>query len=312
MIGFIGIGFLCIAFALSVFAAFELLSRRREDVERRIYRIGSGSEAALAIGGPERRTETPLFGRLLAFMATLAPSSLRGQDLRDQLAGGGLYSSDAVRLFIGAKVLFAGTLAFSTYSALVFFHRPQAEQALFALAAGLVGFHLPALWLRLRTNARRQEIRLALPDALDLLVVCVEAGLGLNAAIVRVGYEIQWSCPALSQELKLINQEIRAGNSRQVALRNFSARVPIPDVQSLVAMFIQSDRLGTSIARSLRVHADLLRTKRRQRAEENARKATVKLIFPLVFFVFPELLVVILGPAAIELFETLFEMIGQP
>jgi tight adherence protein C len=287
------------------------MSRRNESLERRLYKIGDGGQAAVAISGPERRVETKPLSRLLAFAATLAPSSLRGQNLRDQLAGGGLYASDAVRLFLGAKVMLSLALGSATYGALVFMHRPQAEQLVFALMAALFGFQAPSLWLRIRTLRRQQAIRLALPDALDLLVVCVEAGLGLNAAIVRVGNELRWTCPPLSQELRLVNQEIRAGNSRIVALRNFAARVTIPDVKSLVAMFVQSDRLGTSIGRALRVHSDMLRTKRRQRAEERARKATVKLIFPLVFFVFPELLVVILGPAGLQLFNTLSQMAAK-
>jgi tight adherence protein C len=176
------------------------------------------------------------------------------------------------------------------------------------IAGALGGFLLPSMWVSIRASRRREQIRVSLPDALDLLVVCVEAGLGLNSALVRVGREIQWSCPPLSDELRLLNQEIRAGTPRPTALRGLAARVPIPDVQSLVAMFIQTDRLGTSIGRSLRVHADSLRRKRRQRAEENARKATIKLIFPLILFIFPELLVVLLGPAGIKLLNTLREM----
>ncbi|MGD8394506.1 MAG: type II secretion system F family protein [Candidatus Eiseniibacteriota bacterium] len=311
MIGIMGIGLLALGFLMALVASLQLLSTRRQQLERRLYELGSGGETAMALGGPEHRAVASPFSRLLTFAATLAPGSWRGQGLRDQLAGGGFYSSDAVQLFIGAKVLLAGLLGTGAYALLVVTHQAQSTQVLCGLVAALAGFQLPAVWLRLRTARRRQQIRIALPDALDLLVVCVEAGLGLNAAIVRVGNELRWNCPPLSQELRLLNQEIRAGNSRTVALRNFAARVPIADIRSLVAMFIQCDRLGTSIGRSLRVHADLLRTKRRQRAEENARKATVKLIFPLVFFVFPELLVVILGPAGLELFTTLSKMVNQ-
>jgi tight adherence protein C len=242
---------------------------------------------------------------MVAFAATLAPGSLSGRGLRDQLAGAGLYSVDAVRVFIGSKVLACGLGGILTFATLVMLHRPETERVVLSLLGGLVGFQLPAVWLWLSSEKRRTAIRLGLPDSLDLLVVCVEAGLGLNAAMVRVGREVNRTCLPLSQELMLINQEIRAGSARMVALRNFARRVPIPDVQALVAMLIQTDRLGTSIGRSLRVHADSLRTRRRQRAEEKARKAAIKLIFPLILFIFPELLVIMLGPAGIELFKAL-------
>ncbi len=311
MIGFIGISFLALAFLMALVASHQLMIRRPQVVDRRIYEVGTPVGTVLNIAG-ERRLQTKLLSRFLAFAATLAPSSLRGRDLRDQLAGGGVYAADGIRLYVGAKVLLAGLLGSASYMVMMLMHRPQAEQTIAGLMIGLIGFNLPVIWLRLRTQRRRYAIRLALPDALDLLVVCVEAGLGVNAALMRVGGELRWSCPPLSQELRLLNQEIRAGNSRPIALRNLAQRVPIPDIQSLVAMFVQADRLGTSVGRPLRVHSDMLRTKRRQRAEESARKATVKLIFPLVFFIFPELLVVILGPAGLQLFNTLLEMAGHP
>jgi tight adherence protein C len=270
-------------------------------------------ELAAAAGletGDFRQKPGPL-SRLLAFAATLAPASLKGRELKDQLAGAGVYGIDSVRDFIGGKVLLAVVGAAMGYSGAVLLHLAPSQRSLLILAGALGGFVLPTVWMNMRASKRREEIRVSLPDALDLLVVCVEAGLGLNAALVRVGREIQWSCPPLSDELRVLNQEILAGAPRPQALRNLSRRVPLPDVQSLVAMFIQTDRLGTSIGRSLRVHADGLRRKRRQRAEENARKAAIKLVFPLVFCVFPELLVVILGPAGIHLLNTLRGMHGN-
>ncbi len=236
------------------------------------------------------------------------PSTLKGRELRDLLAGAGFYGLDAGRDFLGTKVLAAVCGMAIGYGAGVLLHMAPSHRSLMFLAGALGGFLLPSMWVSIRASRRREEIRVSLPDALDLLVVCVEAGLGLNSALVRVGREIQGSCPPLSDELRLLNQEIRAGTPRPTALRGLAARVPIPDVQSLVAMFIQTDRLGTSIGRSLRVHADSLRRKRRQRAEENARKATIKLIFPLILFIFPELLVVLLGPAGIKILNTLREL----
>jgi tight adherence protein C len=145
----------------------------------------------------------------------------------------------------------------------------------------------------------------ALPDALDMLVVSVEAGLGLNQALVRVSEEIYRLSPVLSEQLALVNLEIRAGTSREEALRNLAERTGLQDISSLVGMLIQTDRFGTSVAQALRVHADTMRTKRRQRAEEAAAKTTIKMVFPLVFCIFPALFVVILGPALIQIYKAL-------
>ena len=145
----------------------------------------------------------------------------------------------------------------------------------------------------------------ALPDALDLLVVCVEAGLGLNQAMVRVAEEIERVSPVLSEQIGLVNLEIRAGTPRDEAFRNLGHRTGVQDIKSLMAMLVQTDRFGTSIAQALRTHAETMRTKRRQRAEEAAAKTTIKLVFPLVLFIFPALFVIILGPALIQIFEAL-------
>jgi tight adherence protein C len=154
------------------------------------------------------------------------------------------------------------------------------------------------------------RITRALPDALDLMVVCVEAGLGLNAALQRVGREMELVEPQVSQELAITNREIRAGKPRDEALRNLGDRTGVNDLKSFVAMLVQTDRFGTSIADSLRVFADSMRTKRRQRAEELVAKAAIKLIFPLLLCIFPALLIVLLGPALIRIWE-LFASIPQ-
>jgi tight adherence protein C len=170
----------------------------------------------------------------------------------------------------------------------------------------MLGFLLPELWLTLRVQRRQHKIRLALADVLDLLVVCVEAGLGLDQALVRVAEELRLAHPELSEELQLVHLEMRVGKSRLEALRELGARTGVDDIKALVAMLIQTDRFGTSVAQSLRVHADSMRTKRRQRAEEAAAKAPVKMVPVLVFFIFPALFVVILGPAVITLLRQLF------
>jgi tight adherence protein C len=158
---------------------------------------------------------------------------------------------------------------------------------------------------------RQHKIRLGLPDALDLLVVSVEAGLGLDQAIQRVGDELDFAHPELSAELRLINLELRAGKGRAEALRNLADRTGVDDIASLVAMLVQTDKFGTSVAQSLRVHSDTVRTKRRQRAEEAAAKTGVKMVFPLVFCIFPAIWVVTIGPAAIKFVQVLVPMASK-
>ncbi len=179
------------------------------------------------------------------------------------------------------------------------------------LAAGIVGFLLPDFALRRRIRKRQEEITDALPDGLDLLVVCVEAGLGLNAAFVKITEEFRLSSPALSEEFDIVNREMVAGKPRQEALRALSERTGVEDVKSLVAMLVQTEKLGTSLAQSLRVHSDSLRMRRRQKAEEAAAKTTIKLVFPLVFLLFPALFIVILGPGAIQIVKILLPVAGK-
>ena len=167
------------------------------------------------------------------------------------------------------------------------------------------GFYIPGMILDSRVKARQKAIQKSLPDALDLLVVCVEAGMGLDAAIYRVCQEMSLKDPILSSELRLLTLELRAGKARREALKNLSARIGLEDVGSLVAMLIQTDMFGTSIAQTLRVYAESMRTKRFQLAEELAAKLPVKLLMPLIFFIFPTLFIVILGPAGIRIAEML-------
>jgi tight adherence protein C len=162
------------------------------------------------------------------------------------------------------------------------------------------GFFLPRFFLKRRITKRQSRIRLALPDALDLTVICVEAGISLDQAIQRVGAELQHAHPDLSEELRLVSLETRAGKPRPEALRNLATRTGVNDVRQLVAVLIQTDRFGTGIVQALRVHSDALRTERRQRAEEQAAKLNVKMLPYLVVFVFPALLVVVFGPAALQ------------
>jgi tight adherence protein C len=223
--------------------------------------------------------------------------------LQQRLVQAGFRSHDAVIVFFGIRIgvalLVFGVLA----SGLV--GRPN---LLFALAGAGVGYLLPSMVLGRLEKRRQHRIRLALPDALDLLVVSVEAGLGLDAAIQRVGEEIAFAHKELSDELRLVNLELRAGKGRSDALRALSDRTGVDDLTSLVAMLVQTDRFGTSVAQSLRVHSEVMRTKRRQRAEEAAAKTGVKMVFPLVFCIFPALWIVTIGPAAIKFVQVLGPM----
>jgi len=169
---------------------------------------------------------------------------------------------------------------------------------------GTVGWIGPTFLVRGRLKARQKELQLALPDMLDMLVVCVEAGLGLNQALVRVSDEIDHVSTVMSEQLAMVNLEMRAGTPRDEALKNFAERTGLVDIRSLVSMLVQTDRFGTSVADALRVHSETMRTKRRQRAEEAAAKTTIKLVFPLVLFVFPAMFVVVLGPSALAIFRT--------
>lgn len=180
--------------------------------------------------------------------------------------------------------------------------------AMLALAA--TGYYLPNAMLSRAVQHRQREIFESFPDALDMMTVCVEAGLGTEAAMVRVADDLQFKSPALAEELRLVNLELRAGADRERALRNLALRTGVEEVDGFVTMVSQAERFGTSIAASLRVHADMLRTVRRQRAEEAAAKIALKLLFPLIFCIFPSLMVVLMGPAMIQIYRVLLPSMG--
>ncbi len=225
-----------------------------------------------------------------------------------RLVQAGYWSPDATRIFFGARVAVAASLAFAGLGVGVMLDARLFAMLVLAVWLGGFGWVLPAWYVLRKRNARRNDIHRTLADALDLLVACVEAGMGLNQAMVRVADEIRNLSQALAEELSMVNLEIRAGSSRSDALRNLGTRTGIEDVEALVSTLIQTDRFGTSVGRALRVQAGTLRQKRRQRAEEAAAKTTIKLIFPLVLFVFPALFVVILGPAVIQVIQALGDM----
>ena len=229
-------------------------------------------------------------------------TAIKQSSLRRQLMNAGYYTSSSMELVVGMKVillavgLVGGYLLGSMIGGIAVY--------LFLYLGGLIGFLLPGLWLGRKIRKRRRELDAALPDALDLLVVCVESGLTLDAAMQRVGQEIQLAHPTISKEFGITHMETRVGVTRIDALRNLGQRTGSASLQSLAAMLVQTERFGTSIAQALRVHAESLRVKRQHQAEEQAAKTTVKLAFPVVLFIFPTLLVVLGGPAFILFFKS--------
>jgi tight adherence protein C len=229
---------------------------------------------------------------------------------RRDLIMAGYKSETAIKIFSGIKVTLAVVLvifAFSFRSAI-----PNPVLRVVAIAfGGFMGFFIPGYILDKKIQKRQDTIRLSLPDALDMMVVSVEAGLGLDQAIQHVGRELQMTHKDLSEELSLVNLEMRAGKRRSEALRNLAERTGEPELQKLVAVLVQTDRFGTSIGDSLRAHSDFLRIKRRQEAEERAGKVGVKLVFPIFFFILPSMLVVAAGPGLLQVFKYLFPMMKQ-
>ena len=235
--------------------------------------------------------------------AALPKSPSEMGKLRLRLVHAGFRRKDAISVFLGIRIG-VSLICFAVLST-PFLVRPNIPMALGA--AGL-GYVLAGVVLARLAKRRQHRICLALPDALDLLVVSVEAGLGLDQAIQRVGDELAFAHPDLAEDLKLINLELRAGKPRAEALHNLAERTGVDDLASLVAVLVQTDKFGTSVAQSLRVQSEVLRTKRRQRAEEAAAKTGVKMVFPLVICIFPAIWVVTLGPAAIKFVQILMPM----
>jgi tight adherence protein C len=204
----------------------------------------------------------------------------------------------------GARLMFAIILVVTVIWTGLYSFNPIA----FVLMSLFLGWMIPELWLISRTKARQKRLRLSLPDAMDLMVICVEVGLGLDQALLKVSEEIEIVHPELSAELNMVSLEMRVGKTRLDALRDLAHRTGLDDIKALVAILAQTDRFGTSIVQSLRTFSDELRTKRRQRAEEMSAKVSVKMVPVLVFFIFPALLLVILGPAVILVKKTLFPL----
>ena len=239
----------------------------------------------------------------LANVGKILPAPSTDKATRTQLLmiRAGYRSPEALLAMRGVKLVFPiATLAGVYFSGLY-----RINTFFIPVVAFALGYLLPDMWLTWRVSSRQGRLRRGLPDALDLLVICVEAGLGLDQALLKVSQDMKISHPELSEELQFVNLEMRIGKTRIDALRELARRTGLDDIKALTAMLIQTERFGTSIAQSLRVYSDDMRIKRRQRAEEMSAKTSVKMVPALVFFIFPALMVVILGPAIITLMHQL-------
>lgn len=299
MVIYLIIGFVFVAVFLLFFGILYFLSRRKDPVQRRLKDLQEGEDE-------EQKAILSLKGTV----DLLGLGSSEAKATKLLLAQAGYRGHQSVFNYQGTRLFGALCLGVLSVSLGLYFHTETALIPLVAFVGILVGGSIPKLWVAHRISRRREEIRRSVPGVLDLMVVCVEAGLSLNAAIQKITVETKNTYEALCEELHLVNQEILIGKTRADAFRNLARRTGVDELRSLAVMLIQADKLGTSIANSLRVLADSLRVKRRQRAEEAAHKTSVKLVFPLVLLIFPELLVILVGPAIINIVKTLSEVGG--
>src|SRR5688572_7915654 len=281
--------FVSIALAIGIVAS--LAFRWSTPESREIRRLANRGDKGLFA-----RTElTEVAAPWTKHFQQVAPKSPKEMSkLRRRLTAGGYRSLTAAIAYAAAEVILPFVVGGTLLVAAGF------SKWYIALLGAAVGYVAPSMWLGRKVALRQKQIRNGLPDALDLMIVCVEAGSGIDQALAKTSDELDISYPALAEELRLITTEIRSGKPRLEAFKNFASRTKVDEVRSLVAMLVQTDRFGTSIAQALRTHAEVSRTKRRQGAEERAAKIGVKLVFPLVFCLFPSLYVAILGPAVVD------------
>jgi tight adherence protein C len=295
---------ICVAGAVGAagyFVATTLLGNKDGKIRSRLEKkapIDGKAEVAME----KKATITPVLQKIGSAAAQpFMPKKRETQSsIRKQLGFAGIYSHNAVRVMTGAKVilLFGGLLTgyiLGTVTQSLFLWLP---------IGGLLGYLAPTIWLKMKVSENQKALTYGLPDALDLMVVCVEAGLTVDAAMQRVGDELKIAHPALSRELGIAHMETRVGLSKQESFKNLATRTNNKALSSLTSMLIQADRFGTSIATALRVHSDSLRTVRQQQAEEAAAKASVKMSFPLVLFIFPATFIVLCGPTVVNLMDS--------
>lgn len=304
---------LVIFFAALAMAFFVMNTFVPGVAQKRLQKMAGGDAADEA-----EDEETPKWVQKVVELARpLSKLSLPEEDwesspIRVRFINAGLRNKGAPLIYFGAKTLLALLLPgiYLLVKGFSGFESSFSNTLTVVLVLAATGYYLPNLVLSRMVFLRQRELFENFPDALDLMTVCVEAGLGMDAAIGRVGEEMAIKSAVTSEEFRLVGLELRAGASRERALRNLAMRTGLEDIDSLVAMLVQADRFGTSVAESLRVHSEGLRTKRRLIAEEKAAKLAVKLLFPLIFTIFPSLLLVLLGPAFISISRYLLPAMG--
>jgi tight adherence protein C len=289
---------LIILFGVGLFAAFMLcivlLMGRSSTQGALLEQVAREARGAGPISGPWRPVSADTVAKPFTALRRIF-SAEPDPEIVHRLMLAGYRKPYHADIFLGMRLAVPAVLGLT--AAMIF----SDNAVIFFLLALVIGFFAPDFWLSYATNRRRERLRLSLPDSLDLLAICLEAGLGLDQAVVRVGQELEVSHPELSQELLLINFEQRAGVQRNAAWQAFAVRANFESARSFVAMLIQTDRFGTPIAKSLGAFSDALRTQRRQKAEERAAKTTIKLVPPLVFCIFPAMGVVVIGPALVAI-----------
>ena len=303
--------FVCIS--LGMLGVYWLLYKPQSAATERLRRLG-GQDGGVAQTGPsgimqDDRPGVEIAQRIASPLnKLLPPSAIEAKKLQKQLMHAGFRSHEAPIIYRALQLTSMAGFPLAVAGVCALLARPLQSALIYIILAFVAGFFLPRYFLRRITKNRQRDLRWGLADALDLMVISVEAGLGLNAAMMKVSSELREVHSAIATEFELANLEIRVGRERDEALRNLAERTGVDDLRSLVAMLIQTDKFGTSIAKGLRVFSDSLRTKRRQRAEQEAQKAAVKLLLPLALFLFPTLFIAILGPAALNLYDVLGKM----
>jgi len=300
--------FVFAAIVAGVFWLMGMISKRNSQAEDRLDRIGRPKSLVdLELSQAESRARfTGLKDMFSNIGSSMQPQSdLEKNTLRVKLANAGFRSEAAPTVYQGIRLASLGVFLLpALLGGLLMYGFTLSAMWKIGLA-GCIGFYLPQIALAMLVSDRKQQIFLTLPDALDLLVVCVESGLGLDAGLRKVTDELGVHAKTICEELSLANLQLQMGRPRREVLHDLGVRTGVDDVKSLAAILIQADRFGASIAQALRVQSDAMRTKRRQIAEEKAAQTAVKLIFPLVLFIFPAIFVVLVGPAAILIYKNL-------
>jgi tight adherence protein C len=261
-----------------------------------------------SLGLVENNPVTVMAERVAEPLNRIVPiSAVEALKLQKQLLQAGYSSPDATTAFRAIQIALLVSIPTLVFTVCFILDRPLINFGVWGIIGAAFGYYFPKYVLRKKTTARQQRITWGLADAMDLMVVAVEAGLGLNASLNRVAQELKILHPDLHNEMELVNLEIRVGRSREEALRNLAERTGVDDIRSFVALLIQADRYGSSIAKAVRIFAESLRTKRRQRAEQASQKAALKLLFPLTLFLFPVIIMVVLGSALLNLIDILFK-----